>query len=56
MLNRIGPSIDPRGTIESTVLEKLVILLIFTICFRCLRFVSDGETLLWQNLDQMHVV
>ena len=33
MLNRIGPSIEPCGTLESTVLKKLDILSISTLCF-----------------------
>ena len=35
IVNSIGPSIEPCGTLESIVEKKLDIFLIFTLCFRC---------------------
>ena len=44
LLNRIGPSIEPRDPPESMVLKKLDILLIFNFVFDSL--INYGETIL----------
>ena len=44
LLSRIGPSIEPCGILKRSVLKKLDILLIFTLCFHTL-LTNHGETL-----------